>query len=119
MSIGTLRRGDIVLTRFPFTDLSGSAVRPALVVSQGQVVNDVVLMGVSSVVRHPIAPSDILCEKTHQEFAATTLKVTSVFRAHKLVAVETKVLSRRLGRLGPLQQAKVDHKLRVVLGLSA
>ena len=31
----TLSRGDVVLTRFPFTDLMGSSLRPAVVVSQG------------------------------------------------------------------------------------
>ena len=105
MTSGHLRRGDVVLTRFPFTDLSGSAVRPAVVVSQGQIADDVVLMAVSSVVRHPFATNDIVCDATHQEFAATGLKVTSVLRSLKLVAVETKVLTRRLGCLGPLLQA--------------
>jgi mRNA interferase MazF len=114
---GPLRRGDIVLTRFPFTDLAGSAVRPALVVSQGQVADDVVLMAVSSVLRRPLSPTDVLCETTHEEFPATGLKVTSVFRVHKLVAIEARIVVRRLGLISPRFQAEVDQKLRAVLGL--
>ena len=51
MPAPTLSRGDVVLTRFPFTDLTGASLRPALVVSPGQIGEDVVLVAVSSVVR--------------------------------------------------------------------
>ena len=45
-----LSRGDVVLTRFPFTDLTGASPRPAVVVSAGEIGQDVVLAGISSVV---------------------------------------------------------------------
>jgi len=51
----TFSRGDVVLTQFPFTDLTGASVRPALVVSQGLIGQDVVVAGISSVVRGPLA----------------------------------------------------------------
>src|ERR671937_169569 len=51
-----LRRVDVVLTPFPFTDLAGSSLRPALVVSQGAVGRDVVRAGISSVVRGRVRP---------------------------------------------------------------
>lgn len=57
-----IRRGDIVLTRFPFTDLTGSAVRPALVVSQGLIGGDVIVAGISSVVRGAISSTDCIVE---------------------------------------------------------
>ena len=38
-----LSRGDVVLTRFPFTDLTGASHRPAVVVSRGQIGQDIVL----------------------------------------------------------------------------
>jgi mRNA interferase MazF len=113
----TLSRGDVVLTRFPFTDLTGAAFRPAVVVSQGQIGQDIVLIAISSVVRGALAPTDYTVESTHPEFALTGLRVTSVLRMHKLAAVERSVISRRLGRLGPQLQAEVDRILRVVLGL--
>ena len=112
-----LTRGDIILTRFPFTDLSGSAVRPALVVSQGAIGQDLVLVGISSVVRGAGASADVALPTTHPEFALTGLRVNSVIRTHKLAAVEQTVIVRRLGHIGPLLQAEVDRLLRSVLGL--
>ena len=117
MTLPTLARGDVVLTRFPFTDLTGAALRPAVVVSQGQIGQDLVLIAISSVVRGALAPTDYTVESTHPEFALTGLRITSVLRMHKLAAVERSVIVRRLGRLGPQLQVEVDRMLRVVLGL--
>ena len=112
-----VRRGDVVLTRFPYSDLSGASVRPALVFSQGRIGNDVVLVGISSVVRSPLPPTDVLVAPSHAEFPQTGLRNDSVIRIHKLVAVEDNVIVRRLGSIGPVRQAEVDARLRTVLGL--
>jgi mRNA interferase MazF len=45
-----LRRGDIVLVPFPFTDLTGQKVRPALVISPDPPGEDVMVAFISSVV---------------------------------------------------------------------
>lgn len=110
-------RGDLVLTRFPHTDLSGTSYRPALVISQGQIKQDVVLLGISSVMRGQQAPTDYLIAATHPEFPLTGLRVSSVVRTHKLAAIERQIITRRLGRLGPQMQTEVDKLLRLVLGL--
>jgi mRNA interferase MazF len=96
-----LARGDVVLTRFPFTDLTGASLCPAVVVSQGQIDQDLVLAAISSVVRETLAPTDYTVETTPPEFALTGLRVTSVIRMHKMAAVERSVILRRLRRLGP------------------
>lgn len=113
----SLARGDVILTRFPFTDLSGSSLRPALVISQGQIGQDVVLVGISSVVRGPLIVTDYLIDTAHPEFALTGLRVSSVIRTHKLATVESSVIARRLGRLGAQAQAEVDELLRLALVL--
>jgi mRNA interferase MazF len=110
-------RGDVVLTRFPFTDLTGSAVRPALVISQGAIGQDLVLAGISSVVRGTASRTDVAVPSTHSEFPLTGLRVSSVIRTHKLATVEQAVVVRRLGRIGPSLEAEVDRLLRNVLGL--
>lgn len=110
-------RDDVVLTQFPFTDLAGMSVRPALVVSQGLIGQDLVLAGISSVVRGASSPADYTVDLTHPEFALTGLRVTSVFRMHKLAAVEQSVVIRHLGRIGPQLRAELDKLLRLVLAL--
>ena len=112
-----LSRGDVVLTPFPFTDLKGSSVRPALIVSQGVIGQDVILAGISSVVRGGVSPTDFLADAAHPEFPLTGLRVTSVIRLHRLTAVMASILIRRLGRVGPQMQSDIDRRLRVVLGL--
>jgi mRNA-degrading endonuclease toxin of MazEF toxin-antitoxin module len=112
-----LARGDVVLTPFPFTDLRGSAVRPALVVSQGLIGQDVILAGISSVIRGAISPTDYLADASHPEFRLTGLRVASVVRLHKLAAVDASILVRRLGQVGPQMQTEIDRLLRAVLGL--
>jgi len=117
MPAPTLSRGDVVLTRFPFTDLTGASLRPALVVSPGQIGEDVVLVAISSVVRGARVSPDYLVDIGHPEFPLTGLRVTSVLRLHKLATVERAVIVRRLGRIGPQVQAEVDRLLPTVLGL--
>ncbi|MEP7341338.1 MAG: type II toxin-antitoxin system PemK/MazF family toxin [Acidobacteriota bacterium] len=82
-----LTRGDVILTQFPFTDLSGSTLRPALVVSQGQIGQDVVLVAVSSVLRGSMVSTDYTVDTSHPEFRLTGLRVASIIRAHKLAVV--------------------------------
>ena len=113
----TLSRGDVVLTRFPFTDLTGASLRPALVVSPGQIGEDVVLVAISSVVRGSRIPTDYIVDTGHPEFPLTGLRVTSVCRLHKLATVERAVIVRRLGHIGPQLQSEIDRLLPAVLGL--
>jgi mRNA interferase MazF len=117
MPAPTLSRGDVVLTRFPFTDLTGASLRPALVVSPGQIGEDVVLVAISSVVRGTRIPTDYIVDTSHPEFPLTGLRVTSVCRLHKLATVERTVIVRRLGHIGPQQQSEIDRLLPAVLGL--
>jgi len=109
-------RGDIVLTQFPFTDLKGSAVRPAVVVSATGFGRDIILAAISSVVRGGLVASDVFIDCNHPEFSATGLRVTLVARMHKLATVEHSVIVRRLGRLGPQLQSSADGTLRRLLG---
>lgn len=84
--------GSIVLTRFPFTDLSGDKRRPALVVSRDDPRRtDVVVCFITSVPRAgpdmaPIAPSP-----------GTGLKAPSVVRFDKLATLDPTVITGKLG----------------------
>ncbi len=85
-------RGDVVLTPFPFTDLGGSSVRPALIVSPGLIGQDVVLAGISGVIQGAVSPTDYLVSVSHPEFRMTGLRVASVVRLHKLASVDASIL---------------------------
>jgi len=93
-----LKRGTVVLTPFPFTDLAGKKVRPALVVSRSdRTGSDVLLAFISSYRAEPLVTTDLLVEQAHPDFAATGLKVSSVVQLDKLVTIATSVLIGELG----------------------
>jgi mRNA interferase MazF len=117
MTTSPLSRGDVVLTKFPFTDLSGSSLRPAIVVSPGSIGQDVVLVAISSVIRNQNVSNDFIIDSSHEEFERTGLRVSSVVRTHKLAAVEVDIITRRLGHLGPQLILELNKKLREVLSL--
>jgi mRNA interferase MazF len=84
--------GSIVLTRFPFTDLSGDKRRPALVVSRDNDRRpDLVVCFVTSIPR--TGPDMAPLAAT----AGTGLKVPSVVRFDKLATLDRSVIVGRLG----------------------
>ena|GEM_PF-918960 len=81
--MAVLHRGDVVLVPFPFTDLSGRKVRPAVIVSPDPVREDIILAFITSVIPSPLRDTDYLLDTSHPEFSQTGLKGTSVFRMAK------------------------------------
>ena len=117
MSVRPLRRGDVVLASFPFTDLSGRRVRPVLVVSSVPSGPDFILIFISSVIPSRPTPFDFILLPIHPEFPATGLRLPSVFRANRLGTLNRILLSRRLGRVGSRIQREIDLRLRAAVGL--
>ena len=67
-----MKRGTVVLTPFPFTDLTGKKLRPAVVVSRSdRTGSDALLAFMSTYRAQPLVVSDLLIEDSHADFAAT------------------------------------------------
>lgn len=101
---------------FPFTDLSTTKRRPAVIVAADPAQADFVLAFVSSREVTHASAGDVALLPTHPEFSMTGLLVPSKVRATKLVTLSAALLKRWLGRLGPLHTADLDRAL--VAGLS-
>ncbi|MBX3061212.1 MAG: type II toxin-antitoxin system PemK/MazF family toxin [Anaerolineae bacterium] len=112
-----MQRGDIVIVRFPFTDLSGSKRRPAVVLAVYS--PDVVVAFISSVVPTVPEKSDVMLQPTIADFAATGLKVPSVIRLRKLATLEQNLITRRMGRLSSGLLTAVDEALLLALDIDA
>jgi len=112
-----LHRGDIVLVPFPFTDLTGRKVRPAVIVSPDPVGEDIILAFITSVVPLPLLSTDFLLEESHLEFPLTGLRTASVFRMTKLVTLHRSLILRRLGKVGPQIRQDLDRHLGAATGL--
>lgn len=95
--------GAIVLTDFPFTDLSAAKRRPALVLStENERRSDVIVAYITSVPRAdpeamPISP-----------IPATGLKAPSWVRFDKIATIDKAIIAGRLGNADPawLEQAR-------------
>src|SRR5262249_6283916 len=112
------KRGTIVLSPFPFTDLSGKKVRPALVVSRtGRTGSDVVLAFMTTYRHQTLLPTDLVILDNHPSFALTGLKGSAVVKLDKVVTVEISVLLGELGELPADLLTQADDRLRYALSL--
>ncbi|MDE3115102.1 MAG: type II toxin-antitoxin system PemK/MazF family toxin [Pseudomonadota bacterium] len=90
--------GSIVLTRFPFTNLSSGKVAPALVISRDNARrSDLVLAFITSKQHAAAIPDALLIQPS----AANGLKVASVARFDKIATLETQVIAGKLGDAEP------------------
>lgn len=113
-----LRRGDVVLVPFPFADLTGNKVRPAVVVSADPQGPELIIAFITTVLTNRSARgADVELVRSDPEFRTSGLKADSLIRTDNLVTVSRTVISRRLGVTGSLTRAKLDATLRVAFGL--
>ena len=110
-----LRRGDIVLVPFDFTNRSGTKWRPAIVVSSNRynrATPDVVVASVTGNLRAIRHPGDCLLT----DWQAAGLLKPSLAQT-KLATIEASVVGRRLGSLSSQDLAAFEAGLREALGL--
>lgn len=112
-----LRRGNIVLVPFPYSNLRGMKRRPACVVS-ADVYNDgadvMVAMVTSSRERWQ---SPGLGDVVISEWAAAGLRAPTTVRAGRILVIEQRLVGATLGTLSPVALGAVDEALRMVFGL--
>ena len=121
MRLEALERGSIVLVAFPFTDLTATKVRPALVLSQRDFHRrhrDVILAAISSVPRARPTPTAVVIGAGTPDFAATHLRTTSTVDCGKIVTVMGTLVLKHLGALSSALMARVDKALIRAVGLS-
>jgi mRNA interferase MazF len=111
-----LARGDLVLIIFPFTDLSGQKLRPALIVGR-RTGDDVIVAFVTSRAGSTDARAEHRLELTDPEFMVTGLKTPALLRLNKLATLHQGLVRRRIGRIGPRTESAVAGALRYVFEL--
>ena len=117
-SEAALRRGDIVLVPFPFTDLTAEKLRPAVIVSVDPQKVDVIIAFISSALSPAeVSQTDYLLSQDNPDFVPTGLKKDSTFRMRKLLTIGRGKIIRRLGRVSPAIQKELDTRLKRAVGL--
>ena len=88
--------GSVVLVAFPFSDLKGQKIRPALVLANVEFDN-LILCQITS--RSYTSKTDVRIEST--DFATGSLPVVSLVRPDKLFTAEKTIIKKVVGLLKP------------------
>jgi mRNA-degrading endonuclease toxin of MazEF toxin-antitoxin module len=114
-----MNKWDVVLLRYPFSNLQSTKVRPAVVISPDgyhQHGDDILVVLITSNTSRG-AKHDIIVPMNHPEFHQTGLRKDSAIRVSKIMTLEKSTVSDVLGKLGPELIGKVERELRVFLDL--
>jgi mRNA interferase MazF len=105
--MGRFVKGDVVVAPFPFSDLSASKKRPALVIA-ALTGDDVVLCQITS---RNVADSYAIAI-TNADFISGSLSQTSNVRPNRLFTADSNII---LYRAGVLSQTKVQEVVKKIV----
>ena len=100
-------KGKIVLIPFPFTDLTSTKLRPALVLYEGE--KDVVVAFISSKITKTQS-LDVIIDDSHPEFKKTGLKLSSTVKL-KIATISKELMLGEIGEIGPKLKKEVNGKI--------
>lgn len=107
--------GDVVLVRFPFTNLSTAKLRPAVVLATHG--DDLTIVGVFSGSPQPPRETWIPLSPQDPTFSQTGLKTSSVIKAERIAVIEQSVVVRKLGSLSPSHMGELKKAVKRSLNL--
>jgi len=113
-----LKRGDVVLTVFPFADLTAEKRRPALVFNENTELGDVILAFMGTHIPSVSSKTSIVLKFSDADFQKTGLKTNSVIRLDKIATIERRLITRRLERLENERMKTVDRALILALQIT-
>ena len=115
-----MKRGDVVLVRFPHPSGLRGKKRPAVIVQSDVYAGAVGTLVVAEVTKNPTMGSDPAClfiDTSSPEGRATGLVRDSVISCLVLVTVYADTVAQVLGTLAPSLRQKLDDCLKVALAL--
>jgi len=102
-----MKKGEIVLVPFPFTDLTGTKNRPAVILIESE--DDVTISFVSTQLKWK-SEFDLVIQPTE----LNGLKKTSILRLSKIATVDKELI---IGKLGELDIHQMDLVNKNLIGL--
>ena len=108
----SLKKGDVILAPFPFTDFSETKLRPAVVLwvsSRGS--NNIIICFIYSQNLINLQPEEFLISDSDPEFANTGLKLSSKVIVSRIVTIDRNLITRRIGNLGIKQLEELNTRL--------
>jgi mRNA interferase MazF len=115
-----MRRGDVVLLDYPFSDASGSKVRPALVVQADDwnaKLNSTVVALITRNLQHVQEPSQTLIDISTAEGKQSGLRANSAAVCTSLFTVHQRHVLHTIGNMPALLMQRIDACLKASLGI--
>ena len=109
-------KGKIVLIPFPFTDLTMTKLRPALVLYEGE--RDIVVAFISSQIRAGMSNVGVVIKESHPQFNMTGLKMTSIVRLDKLATLLKNLVVGEIGSLSQDLRILINKKFKEIYTLT-
>ena len=103
-------KGNIVLIPFPFTDLSGNKLRPALVLAENNL--DVTVSFITTQLQWQ-EPTDILL----QPGPKNGIKKASLVRLSKIATIDRSLIVGMIGSINAAQITELNLKLKLIFQL--
>jgi len=117
-----VQRGEIVLVDFPYSDQTGSKVRPALVVQSdawNRKLDDTILALITSSRQRRVGSNTQLSiDITTVEGIQSGLRIDSIVQCENLITYDRALILRSLGSLPPATMSRVDQCLKAALGIN-
>jgi mRNA interferase MazF len=112
-----VRRGDVVLVHFPFTDGSGSKFRPAVVVQRNadnrRLNSTIVALVTRTIGRAEREPTQFLIVAASNEGKQTGLQHNSAVICGNLYTLHLNCVRHHIGQLAPTQLHDLDACLKI------
>lgn len=113
-----IRRGDVVVVRFPYTDLPGAKTRPVVVIQNdrdNQRLRKTVVAMISGNRRRIGDPSHLLIDPATPDGKSSGLTIPSLVSCNNLQTLEQSEIVRSLGRLSDVLLARLNDCLKAAL----
>lgn len=108
------KKGTIVLIPFPFTDLSASKVRPAVIVSSALAGRDAIVAFISSKKAKRLQKTDVAVKSCGKTFAMTGLKTDSIIKVGKIATLDKKIILGKLGKIDSATEKELNRKIKIL-----
>ncbi len=116
-----MRRGDVIIVDFPFSDATGRKIRPALVVQADEwnrrLSDTILALITSSRSRFTGAPTQLAIDVATPDGRQSGLRLSSVVQCENLVTIVKSFVINTLGRLSDALMQRIDECLKAALGV--
>jgi mRNA interferase MazF len=115
-----MSRGDVVLVDYPFSDRTGSKVRPALVVQADALnhrITDTILAAISRST-HRASATQLFIDISTPDGAQTGLRQNSMIQCENLLTFDQRLIIAKIGELSQPLLHRVGTCLKAALDLS-